>query len=367
MGKRYLCPICEHELTGRLYCPECRRFRKNPLVYTGGLLPNESSSSFRLNEEIKKDIRPNSRVSVNTEPAYRTAGRVQTGRNAQRKTETQGFDTRYRDTCGSNHAHTYGVPNQDPHKKKKKSGVGKIVAVIWALIAVLSFGMELVTDYFESAGRANEVREESAPAVSEFEVPDVVLPDYALEDMDWTYQEFTEEEVAALGEPCSGYAHYEVYGEDYQAILQEYLHELWPDLVITSYDSGSYNTASVVGEEIYTYYQKNVTMDLEFADGAWGYVILISDTVTGELMEIDIYVDQNEDSFRKLMLLSACALEEERDRNEVWAEVQKCAGELTEGGYVFSELGISDLYMNSDEEGAYHASFSCMYEYDKYQ
>ena len=44
MKKRYLCPVCDQELTAKRYCPECRRVRKEPVVYEGWLLPNESDS-----------------------------------------------------------------------------------------------------------------------------------------------------------------------------------------------------------------------------------------------------------------------------------------------------------------------------------
>ena len=43
MAVRYLCPICEHELKGlRKYCKECHSFVKEPLIFTGIHLPNES-------------------------------------------------------------------------------------------------------------------------------------------------------------------------------------------------------------------------------------------------------------------------------------------------------------------------------------
>ena len=41
MKTRYLCPVCEQELNAVGYCSECHRFRKEPIVYTGGCLPNE--------------------------------------------------------------------------------------------------------------------------------------------------------------------------------------------------------------------------------------------------------------------------------------------------------------------------------------
>lgn len=43
MGVRYLCPICEKELKGlRTYCHHCRSRVKEPLVFKGLHLPNES-------------------------------------------------------------------------------------------------------------------------------------------------------------------------------------------------------------------------------------------------------------------------------------------------------------------------------------
>ena len=41
---RYLCPICDKELKGIHYCPECKRFIREPVIYHGENLPNVSST-----------------------------------------------------------------------------------------------------------------------------------------------------------------------------------------------------------------------------------------------------------------------------------------------------------------------------------
>lgn len=43
MAHRYLCPICDKELTGLHYCKTCRKFVKEPLIFHGDSLPNEKS------------------------------------------------------------------------------------------------------------------------------------------------------------------------------------------------------------------------------------------------------------------------------------------------------------------------------------
>jgi len=60
--KRYICPVCEHELTAKSYCPECRKMIRNPWVYDG-FLPNEyHGNQLRHHDGLHPDracIEPN--------------------------------------------------------------------------------------------------------------------------------------------------------------------------------------------------------------------------------------------------------------------------------------------------------------------
>ena len=79
--KRYLCPICDRELTARRYCPDCRKVMKNPIVYDG-VLPNEDTGNYLLNHQ---DLHPDKAcINVNQERVCETrAERMQEARFSQ--------------------------------------------------------------------------------------------------------------------------------------------------------------------------------------------------------------------------------------------------------------------------------------------
>ena len=335
MKKRYLCPVCEHELSGKHYCPECHRFRKEPVIYGGGYLPNETDPDTAVFE--------------------RTGG------------------TQTADTCGSSHSHVYGVPNKDPHKaprntsrgsssgasyepserKKKTSAVPArragagilIYIVVFVIVISAVVGIwDAIWKFFRSS---YEAREETVAALeTELQENEV--------------QELTEEEVLALGEPCNGYCHYEMDGVEYVYRLAGYAGDLWSQAECEVIWEESRNQIYTYGNTIWSYYEK--TAEVTCDNGV--YYDILCDTVTGEVMEIRIGADEQE-SFSQALLLAACALEPDRDRNEVWTETEAWMEEASGESYFFGEWGKSELYLSVDDYC--YGTMTCLAEYDKYQ
>ncbi len=338
MKKRYLCPVCEHELTAGSYCPECHRFRREPLVYTGGLLPNERAEGQDTVKTDGKTAAPPS-GSGRTE----TAGTVRT-------VPGKDFYEVYRDPCGNDKPHRYGVPNVDPHrtgrkkakKKEKKRGV-KAVMVIWFLFLAVLILYEPVKSLLEEAGAEQETEDA-------FWDP---------EEETFQLQLLSDEQVIEEGVPCNAYTHYAADGEEYVLLLEEYLGELLPGAVIQSSDMGSYN--SIEGDR--TSYETRCSIDIE-ADGEYPYIIVLWDTATGEVMEVSLYAESGE-LFERMVLAAACGLSPDKDRQELWEQIQSLFAETPSGDYQFVQLEESELFLYL-EEGYNSVSFTCLEQYDKY-
>ncbi|MCI8465756.1 MAG: hypothetical protein HFI63_07865 [Lachnospiraceae bacterium] len=373
MKKRYLCPVCDQELTAKSYCPECRRIRREPIVYEGWLLPNESDHEGLLQRAAEERAAAEKRDSVRR-PDGQTKAAV-SGKGTAAKGQVTGgrvYDSRYADACGSSHTHTYGVPNTDPHKKKSGGTsssrvVSVFVVVILMAIAVAAFwdpvkelAGEIAGGFKEAFGE--ETSKDLALEVGEAGEDFTGTEAFETEPGDSTDGSaiLSEEEVLEAGEPCNGYNHYDVEGTAYTERLSAYMKELWngetPSVEWMESDNRVYRS----GSDSYSYYERDAQIVLE--NGV--YYRITCDTVTGEVMEIAIGTD-TEEEFRQALLLAACALEPERDRNELWQEVGEVVAEAEGEEYYFGEWGISVLYISGGQ--SYYGSLTCLPQYDKYQ
>ena len=371
MKKRYLCPVCDQELTAKSYCPECRRLRREPVIYEGWLLPNESDHEgvFQRAAEEQQSSRSQGQ----------TKGRTVSGKGSDSgksvRRDGRIYDSRYLDNCQSDHAHTYGVPNEDPHKKKrgaKKREAGKSSAGLKAVVIlmVICIGAAALWEPIKKlAGEAmtgvlelfdektpGEQAEEAWESLNEGEPEAEISGDGGMDGV----QVLSEEEVRAAGEPCNGYDHYEADGEEYLARLEEYLNDLWPDVFYEKEQWESRNEVYTSGSDSYSYYRQEVHIALE---NGVGYTVTC-DTATGEVMEVDVWAEEKE-KFGPALLLAACALEPEKDRNGVWAEVQSLLLAMGEEEYYMGDWGINEVYLSGGT--SYYGSLNCLPEYDKYQ
>lgn len=361
MKTRYLCPVCEQELNAVGYCSECHRFRKEPIVYTGGCLPNERDpgayTQFKQGTYHESSYKTGSSVK-------KTAGRtVQTGTGNTRtsvssKSRPKPEESPYYDTCGTDHKHTYGIPNTDPHRKaaedqKRQKRLTKVVVffivLIWAVILfagpLLGFVRDII-DHWDGYDTITESSEASA------------------------YQELDPEKVLQAGEPCNGYAHYASDAGEVLSRLREYVSTVWniPEDSMDQWEAEPDCWEYTDEEGTATFYI--VTSYLTFDTEDTGMSINVrSDYVTGEVLEIEYY-GETVDEMERLTLITACALEPECDRNELWNEIQTAFQNADEDGYFFSTVGQSRVYVSiPDETGSWNGSgeFTCLPEYGKYE
>ncbi len=318
MKKRYLCPVCDQELTAKSYCPECRRIRREPVIYEGWLLPNESGSEGALQQAAEE----RAGSSVRTGNASAAAG-----------------------------------------KSFKGFKILVILTVLCSAAAALweplwEVGKEIVTDIREEFG-VGDSWDSAGEALEALETEEdgAEISGNGLED---NYTVLSEEEVRAAGEPCNGHPHYDVDGEEYIARLSRYIGDLWPEETGGFEWQESYNQIYQRGLERYSYYERRAECFL----GNGVYYVAACDTATGEVMEVDIGAE-TEEEFAKAFLLAACALEPDLDRNGVWSETQSLLSAMEGEEYYFGDWGIHEIYLTGGT--SYYGSLSCLSQYDKYQ
>ena len=364
MKKRYLCPVCERELTGG-YCSECHRFRRDPLVYTGGCLPNERDpdayTQIKLEAFEERCRGAHTAVpSGSSKAASSGKGRTGTAQPYPKpavKTASAGKAasgksySRYYDTCGTDYKHTYGIPNTDPHKKaasdKERAAKGRkavfgLIVLIWLAVMFAGPITSLVRSLVGNSG---------SPAPEETSV-------------EAECRTYTEEEILEAGEPCNGYVHYEMDGESYIALLEGNVSEMWPDASLEREEKGASYWGYVFGTgDEPTYYTRSTVLPAQI-DGWETEVWIVSDAVTGEVMEVEI---SSGDSavFRKMALCAICGLEPSTDRNELWDRVRELYGEVEKESWCMDTIGQSEVIF-AIEEGTYSGRLDCREGYGKY-
>ena len=141
---RYLCPICDHELVARGFCPSCKKTIKKPVEYKGGYLPNEDSGNYVLNRNV-------SGVSSSVVGGYASAqtARSVNSNNYSRTTYT-GRTSPEADfgNCGGHVDSDYGIPNVDPHAKKK-SGKGTGLSIFFWILFIMAI-VRAIMNYLNS-------------------------------------------------------------------------------------------------------------------------------------------------------------------------------------------------------------------------
>ncbi|MCI8275394.1 MAG: hypothetical protein HFI66_07255 [Lachnospiraceae bacterium] len=373
MKKRYLCPVCDQELTAKSYCPECRRIRREPVIYEGWLLPNESdhdgTSGQAADPGTAEQVRP--RAQAGKPPA---PGRGEVS-GKQVLSGGRVYDSRYLDTCKSSHEHTYGVPGRDPHKKKRDAEPGtagrsfnglKVALVLSVIVisvaalweSVWNVAGEMIADIQEEFG-IGDSRDDSGAVLEDAGIGEdsgVISGNGSTDN----YKTLSEEEVKAAGEPCNGYTHYNVDGEEYLARLSGYMGSLWPEESCDFEWQESRNQVYQSGSDFYSYYTRGAECFL----GNGVYFVVSCDTATGEVMEVSVGAGAEEE-FVRALLLAACALEPERDRNEVWREIEELFLLMEGEEYYIEDWGIHEIYLSGGT--SYYGSLNCLPEYDKYQ
>lgn len=110
----YICPICDLELKGGHYCPTCKKWIREPIVYHGESMPNEHSDDCFV-PSMKSRKEPVANVSRDYT------------KQAPRRTMTPSPSHRPATTYNQRTSHKTQPANTG-------KGVGFFVIIIWIII-----------------------------------------------------------------------------------------------------------------------------------------------------------------------------------------------------------------------------------------
>lgn len=373
--KRYICPVCEHELTAKSYCPECRKIVRQPWVYDG-FLPNEYRGDYlRHHEDQHPDrpcIEPNKSRTCETpqekwhnqqftnaqssQTVYkRYEGNVSTGnqsamsgsrntsagnqravsggRSTSAGSQSTAPGSQIWRSTGTNSGSTYGgrtYRSTSSNSRKKNSAVGcgcgclvVVIAIIAMIIGAISSLEMNVDDWFEM------IADES------------VFADWDDEYWGSEWKEADYDDIMSAGVACNGYWHYPVAGKLlYNELVT--IAETEMGLVMTAnseeMDNGMY-TDSEYGDV--TYYDT-----YRYWDWAEGYFGVICDTVTDEVHYVTVYSlepgEVIELGMRVLEQVESGDVSSMRDQLNDALE----SGELTDG--IIYDIGNSSIWFYQD-------------------
>ena len=117
----YICPICDLELKGGHFCPTCKKWIREPVIYNGECMPNEHSDDCFL-ERVNRKKEPVANVSREyTKQAPRRTTGTLTARQAQPRQQRPVY-----------------TPNQSPTRRGSTGkSTGLVVLIVWLIIVFL--------------------------------------------------------------------------------------------------------------------------------------------------------------------------------------------------------------------------------------
>ncbi len=389
MASKKYCPICDKQIHGR-FCTTCMQFVK----------PCEHEVNYHLNEGHDLGNDPNCDYHGTTTTTYRdmpempkmedyysssAASDKERMERAKRSFESHGEE---RNTGNAGGAKSSGVnwrfnsaAKGDTGKTKKNAKVlVNTVIIIWIAAVVLGVFAAYLSD------------------VDEYDSDDIYVDydddyDYGFEydygyDDAYEYEYLDDEEYQALlaengfdedgykyfdydelldaGEPCNGIIHFDGLASRTAA---RHIRSSLEDVGIeanndeTDYEPSNYAFMDYDGT-VYTYYESYMYIILgdETADEWEGLILLISDSVTDELMEVYIMTD-DQDMFVEASKAVLMELDEECDEETVSDLGEVVSGAVEEGvqySYLcYGNLWYDFVYYGDDDD--YYAYTTCIY------
>lgn len=355
--KRYLCPICDRELTAKSYCKTCRKMVKTPIIYDG-ILPNEDRGNYLLNHqnlhpdracveanrdrvcETPQEKRLNERFEQARQTIYKAAAR--TPRAGQ---STAPGSQIWRNGTSTN---TYTAKKDSSTSRKRKKGWAVIVAVFAVISMLGDLVSELDVDsWFEPD--YEYVQEE--PAYSDESIESVEADD---EDLEWdedVWETVDYADILATGERCNGYWHYSMDGKDMYEQLVTYV-STQMQLVMTDQSEYMSNDVGHYEDGDYTYYEQCYYWDWED-----GYLGVGCDSVTGETHYV--YCNSWDADLAIDICMKAFSIVEGEDSAAVMAKslTEVIKADDIEDGYFF-DMGDSTVWICKMSEGYYTVEIS---------
>lgn len=314
--KRYLCPVCDQELVGKMYCSGCRKRVRKPLIYEG-VLPNEDHGNYLLNHQEQHPgracVETNEQRVCKTPQEARLNERFAEARAAQTGTTYTRNRTTYAGTTSNQSSTSTGgtvykeyTPRQNSqstapgsqiwrnsaysgstasrqttsssggtsrNRNSGKKGTGCVVGCLIVFVLFIAFGI------IGSVIAALEGSDSWLDVDIDVDGTESVLEDW--EELDY-------DEIVAEGRCCSGYWHYHVDGDQLYEDLTGYA-ETTMGLMME--DETDYMSNYVYRSEFGDYEYFDHYLYWDWADG---YISVGCDTVTREIHSIGIYGDGQE-------------------------------------------------------------------------
>ncbi len=380
MAKKMYCPICDKQIHGR-FCTTCKQFVK----------PCEHEVNYHLNEGHDPNNDPNCDYHGTTyrdmpempkmddyhsSSAISDAERME---RAKRSFESHGEERSTGNTVGakssgvnwsSNSATKGGTGNA---KKNTKVLVNTVIIIWIAAVALGIFAGFLADDdddYYDSDDIYVDYDDDydyvdyDYDYLSDEEYQELLEENGFDED---GYKEFDYDEVLEAGEPCNGWVHFEdltarTAARHIRTALEEVGIEANNDE--SDYETSNYAYMDYDGT-IYTYYESYMYVILgdETADMWEGLILLISDSVTDELMGVYVMED-DQDTFVSAAQTVMMELDEECDEDTVSDLGEIVSGAVEEdvqySYLLYGNLWLDFVYYGEDNED-YYAYVACIY------
>jgi len=332
-----ICPVCELPVNELNYCSRCRRVVRRPLLWKSDYYLNENPPAFERDPGFDRtNGAGDQRKNTPSEPQKRVQPVYNKGTNLPAPSVSQGTGR-----------------SSDTSKKKAERNVLASAAGIIAFVLFLS--VNVVPTAIEALKRGMSLPENYETAFSYEESG---------------YTEFSEEEVIAAGERCTGYDHFPVDGIQIADSMWEYLgstdygyqvdlRDIYSDNYLYQEEEGPKSYYEII-ESFSLEDEISSQMDPYDEDYIYQYVEVGYDTATGELHDYFSSLINKEASldyleeFLRLTEAEAGISQEESSIPAIMEQAQ--AGVLQENGaFILEGLFNINIYQSEDTVRIYVA------------
>jgi hypothetical protein len=316
------CPICDQPIKGR-FCKTCGEFVK----------PYQHEVNYRFNESHDPKSDPDCAYHGTDQGEtgqQRAYGTVQGWITQEPKKSTSTMSDRERMARAKASFESHGATNEPRNRSSetKAPTAVKILVIVMVLLFASSFIISIVSTLwpgFQDDYDFDIVRDADE---DDMDFPfDNYVDEGWMSDEDYEalceelgfdedgYRDLDDDEVAAAGEPCNGWEHFDTTSRTAARHIRSALEEA--GIASTDPQAGktyNYEYLDHYGE-ITSYYEPYTYVTLEdesYEDGYSGYMAFISDSVTDELMVVYV-IDMDQDTFITACKMALMELEEDQE------------------------------------------------------
>lgn len=322
--KTRICPLCDQPMKKAHRCDSCNSFIWKPMYI---------DIHYNTNGAMEQDC---SYDTIEHDYSYHDDGSVTMMPEEDRHLPKRHPKIEKRET-----PEFRGAYGSDKTEWRRPAGKGRLIAVItvaftlFSLLPGLITGIGSLIDEFDIGVKTPETRE----------ADDALFSDD--NDTDNGYAEmteFTDEEVIARGEECTGESHLDVVWENFRPLMEQGLEGFGAD--ITDYSDDSQNYAYFYGsDDSRTYYIQSRMYHLKGDIGS--YFNVSWDTVSGRLHEVSYDVSAGETAEDFFVAAMTSLTGDGESFRDMFAE-QRAVAEEDE--YVFCYTDEYEVYISYDAE-----------------